>query len=698
MYALIYWSFRLFSHAHNYLSKIKMFKNKILLAACILSGSVAIAQTTPKKKTPVAKAPQVVTVAAPVVEDPIMLIVGGDAVTRAEFESIYRKNNSKDTASSRKALEEYLQLFINFKLKVKAAKVAGKDTAKAFQTELKGYRRQLAQPYLTDKNVNDKLIQEAYDRSKKDVKASHILISLSSESLPKDTLVAYTKAMKIRERLIKGEDFALLARQNSDDPSAKQNDGDLGYFTSMMMVYPFESAAYLTPIGEISAPVRTKFGYHILKVTNVRDAQGQVHVAHIMVKNPENAKDSIIAENKKKIDEINSKIKKGDDFGQLASQFSDDRSSGKNGGQLPWFGTGKMVPEFEKVAFDLKNDNDVSEPFRTPYGWHIVKRLERKGVQSFDEVKAELKSKISKDSRSQLSSDAVIARVKKENGFTEDFKALNEFILKVDTSFLSGRLKSEALKSMVKPLFVLGNEASTQYDFAEFLVQNQSRQAKDNNLESLVRKSYEYFKNEKIKAYEDVRLEQKYPEFRMLMQEYRDGIMLFEITDENVWSKALKDTLGLEEFHKQNLAKYMWSNRVEAVVYKSKDAKIAKATRKLVAKRAKKGTSIDAIRSEINESSKLNLQTEIGVFSKGDNETVDGVNWVLGISVDKVNADGSVTFVEITKVLEPTPKTLQEARGLITADYQTYLEQNWIKELRSKYPVEVKRDIFESIK
>ena len=675
-----------------------MFKNKILLAACILSGTVALAQTTPKKKPAVAKTPQVVTVAAPVVEDPIMLIVGGDAVTRAEFESIYRKNNSKDTASSRKALEEYLQLFINFKLKVKAAKVAGKDTAKAFQTELKGYRRQLAQPYLTDKNVNDKLIQEAYDRSKKDVKASHILISLPSEPLPKDTLAAYTKAMKIRERLIKGEDFALLARQNSDDPSAKQNDGDLGYFTSMMMVYPFESAAYLTPVGEISAPVRTKFGYHILKVTNVRDAQGQVHVAHIMVKNPENAKDSIIAENKKKIDEINSKIKKGDDFGQLASQFSDDRSSGKNGGQLPWFGTGKMVPEFEKVAFELKNDNEVSEPFRTPYGWHIVKRLERKGVQSFDEVKAELKSKISKDSRSQLSSDAVIARVKKENGFTEDFKALDEFILKVDTSFLSGRWKSDGVKTMLKPLFVLGKEASTQYDFAEFLVQNQSRQTKDNNLEALVRKSYDYFKNEKVKAYEDIRLEQKYPEFRMLMQEYRDGIMLFEITDENVWSKALKDTLGLEEFHKQNLANYMWGNRVEAVVYKSKDVKIAKATRKLVAKRAKKGTSIDAIRAEVNESSQLNLQTEKGSFSKGDNETVDGVNWVLGISADKVNADGSVTFVEITKVLEPTPKTLQEARGLITADYQTYLEQNWIKELQSKYPVEVKREIFEKIK
>jgi peptidyl-prolyl cis-trans isomerase SurA len=675
-----------------------MFKNKILLAACILSGSVVVAQTATKKKPTTAKTPQVVIAPAPVVEDPIMLIVGGDAVTRAEFESIYRKNNSKETSSDSKALEDYLQLFINFKLKVKAAKDLGKDTAKAFQTELKGYRRQLAQPYLTDKNVNDKLIQEAYDRSKKDVRASHILIALPSEPLPKDTLAAYTKAMAIRARLMKGEDFALLARQNSEDPSAKQNDGDLGYFTSMMMVYPFESAAYLTPVGEISAPVRTKFGYHILKVTNVRDAQGQVHVAHIMVKNPENAKDSIIADNKKKIDEISSKIIKGDDFAQLASQFSDDRSSGKNGGQLPWFGTGKMVPEFEKVAFELKNDNDVSEPFRTPYGWHIVKRLERKGVQSFDEVKSELKSKISKDSRSQLSSDAVIARVKNENGFTEDFKALNEFILKVDTSFISGRWKSDAAKGMVKPLFVLGKEASTQADFAEFLAQNQSRQTKDNNVEALVRKSYDYFKNEKIKAYEDVRLEQKYPEFRMLMQEYRDGIMLFEITDENVWSKALKDTVGLEEFHKQNLGKYMWSDRVEAVVYKSKDIKAAKATRKLVAKRAKKGTTIDAIRTEVNESSQLNLQTEVGTFSKGDNETVDGINWVVGISADKLNADGSVTFVEITKVLEPTPKTLQEARGLITADYQTYLEQNWIKELKQKYPVEVKQDVFKTIK
>lgn len=677
-----------------------MLRNKILLATCILSGSVALAQTPAKKKVTATKDIKTVEAPAPVavIEDPVLLIVGGDPVTKGEFESIYRKNNAKETASDRKALEEYLQLFINFKLKVKAAKDAGKDTVKSFQNELKGYRRQLAQPYLTDKNVNEKLIQEAYDRMKKDVRASHILISLPTDPLPKDTLAAYNKALALRARILKGEDFTALARQNSEDPSAKQNDGDLGYFTSMMMVYPFENAAYSTPVGEISMPVRTKFGYHLLKITNVRDAQGQVHVAHIMVKNPENAKDSVIAANKKKIDEIAQRIKKGEDFGQLASQFSDDRTSGKNGGQLPWFGTGKMVPEFEKIAFELKNDNEVSEPFRTQYGWHIVKRLERKGVQTFDEVKADLKQKISKDSRSQVSRDAVIARVKKESGFIENQLALNELITKVDTSFLSGKWKADAAKGMEKPLFTLGKEASTQAEFAEFLAQNQSRQPKESVTEALVRKSYDYFRNEKIIAYEDARLEQKYPEFRMLMQEYRDGILLFEITDENVWSKALKDTAGLEAFHNQNKAKYMWGERVEAVVYKSKDAATAKATRKMVAKRAKKGTTTEEIKAQINKSSQLNLQVEEGTFSKGDNESIDAVNWTVGITADKVNADGSVTFVEVRKVLEPAPKSLQEARGLITADYQTFLEQEWIKELQKKYKVEVKQGVFDSIK
>jgi peptidyl-prolyl cis-trans isomerase SurA len=677
-------------------------KFSILGLGLVMAGSAAVAQPAGKKTAPGKKntVPTVVAVPPPVVEvvDPILLTVGGDPVTKGEFESIYRKNNPKDAPNDRKALEEYLELFINFKLKVKAAKVAGKDTTTAFNNELKGYRRQLAQPYLSDKDVNEKLIEEAYERMKKDVRASHILIKLVNDPTPKDTLAAYNKAISIRNRVMKGENFADLARQNSDDPSGQQNGGDLGFFTSMMMVYPFENAAYNTPVGQVTMPVRTRFGYHILKVTDMRDAQGQVKAAHIMVKLPDGAPDSVVASARKKIEELLTKARNGEDFGVLAQNFSDDRTSGKSGGQLPWFGTGKMVPEFEKAAFDLKENNQISEPVRSPYGWHIIKRLDRKGIQTFDEVKAELKQKISKDSRSQVSRNAVIARVKKENNFTEDTKAIDELISKIDTTYINGKWSTDGVKGLTKTLFTIGTEIYTQADFAKFLGDNQTKQPKESTVEGLIRKAYDGYKVDKIINYEDARLEQKYPEFRLLMNEYRDGILLFEITDENVWSKAIRDSAGLKSYHEQNRAKYMWGDRTEAVIFKAKDAKIAAKARKMIAKRAKKGYTNADITKEINESSLLNLQIEEGVFSKGDNELIDAQPWKVGVTENKVNADGSVTFVEFVKVMEPMPKSLSEARGLITADYQTYLEQEWIKELRSKYKVDLNKDVFNSIK
>jgi peptidyl-prolyl cis-trans isomerase SurA len=677
-------------------------KFSILGLGLIMACSTLVAQTAGKKPASGKKntVPTVIASPPPQIEvvDPVLLTVGGDEVTKGEFESIYRKNNPKDSPNDRKALEDYLELFINFKLKVKAAKVVGKDTTKAFINELKGYRRQLAQPYLSDKDVNEKLIEEAYERMKKDVRASHILIKLGTDPTPKDTLAAYNKALSIRNRLIKGENFADLARQNSDDPSGQQNGGDLGYFTSMMMVYPFENAAYSTSIGQITLPVRTRFGYHILKVTDVRDAQGQVKAAHIMVKIADGAPDSVVASSKKKIEELLAKARNGEDFGVLAQNFSDDRTSGKTGGQLPWFGTGKMVPEFEKAAFELKENNQISEPVRSPYGWHIIKRLDRKGIQTFDEVKAELKQKITKDSRSQVSRNTVIARVKKENNFTEETKSLDELILKIDTSYINGKWSNTAVAGLTKKLFSIGTEIYTQADFAKFLVDNQTKQPKESTVEGLIRKAYDGYKVDKIINYEDARLEQKYPDFRLLMNEYRDGILLFEITDENVWSKAIRDSSGLKNFHDQNRAKYMWGERTEAVIYKMKDAKIASKTRKMVEKRAKKGYTNDDITKEINKTSLLNLQVEEGVYSKGDNELIDAQAWKVGVSENKVNADGTVTFIEYKKVMEPMPKSLSEARGLITADYQTSLEQEWIKELRAKYKVEVNKEIFNSIK
>jgi peptidyl-prolyl cis-trans isomerase SurA len=628
--------------------------------------------------------------------DPVLLSINGKEITKSEFEHIFKKNNPKDAKVDRASLDEYLELFVNFKLKVIAAEQEGRDTLRAFKNELSGYRKQLAEPYLRDKDVNEMLIQEAYERSKTDVRASHILVNVDQNALPKDTLEAYRKIIKARDRILKGENFETVARQVSDDPSAIQNGGDLGYFTSMMMVYPFENAAYLTNVGEVSMPVRTRFGYHILKVHDKRPAKGQVRVAHIMVRVPENATDSAINESKQKADEIYQRVMKGEDFGDLAQKFSDDRTSGKNGGQLAWFGTGRMVPEFEKAAFDIAKEGEVTQPIRSSFGFHIIKLLERKGIPSFEDSKGELKVKISKDSRSQLSRTAVIDRVKKDNGFKEDAKALSELISKVDTNYLNAKWDKDVVAKYQKNLFTIGDKSYTQFDFADYLEFNQSRLANDTDIPALVRKTYKSWVEDKIIAYEDAQLEKNEKEFRLLMQEYRDGILLFEITDKMVWSKALEDTTGLQEFYEANKQNYMWGERVDAAIYTAKDEKTAKAAKKLISKRTKKGYTPEEIIKEINKTSQLNLKVEKGLFSKGDNEIIDMIPRTLGTTENYTKAEG-IIFVVVNSILPLQPKSISEARGLITSDYQSYLEKEWNKSLRNQYPVNVNKDVLYSI-
>ncbi|MBL0340498.1 MAG: peptidylprolyl isomerase [Bacteroidetes bacterium] len=482
--------------------------------------------------------------------NPVLMTIAGTPVTKSEFEKVYRKNNNKEGAYDMKDVREYLELYINYKLKVKEAEEEKLDTSQTFINELKGYRKQLAQPYMTDKEVSDGLIKEAYDRLQKDVRASHILINVAQDALPKDSMMAYNRALKIRELILKGADFETMARDSSNDPSAKENGGDLGYFTGMQMVYPFESAAYTTKIGQISMPVRTKFGYHIIKVIDMRDAQGEVKVAHIMVKSPANSPDSIAKQAQMKIDEIYTKLKSGEKFEDLATKFSDDKGSAKNGGALPPFGTGRMVPEFEKVAFALKNDGDYSQPIKTSYGWHIIKRLEKKPIPSFEDKKSELKNQVAKDSRAEVSKNSMIARIKSEYKFKEVPKNKDLFVNALDTSILNGEWSPEMVKGMNKPLFTLGTLTFTQEDFAKYINNHQAK--KQNTTSKQVGYNlYTQFVDETCLNYEESQLENKYPEFKALMQEYRDGILLFDLTDKKVWSKAVKDSTGLVGFYEK---------------------------------------------------------------------------------------------------------------------------------------------------
>ncbi|WP_019947655.1 peptidylprolyl isomerase [Hymenobacter aerophilus] len=506
--------------------------------------------------------------------------LGTTAVPASEFAYVYRKNNASDPGFGTKAsVEEYLDLYTNFKLKVLAAEQRGLDTTQAFRQELAGYKQQLAQPYLTEKSVTDQLVREAYDRLSKEISASHLLVSVAPDAAPKDTLAAYEKALNLRRRVTEGgEDFNAVARENSDDPSARGasgNGGKLGYFTAMQMVYPFESAAYATAAGQVSQPVRTRFGYHLIKVDNVRPAQGEIKVAHLMIRTKPDMPAADSATAKKKVDELYARLRRGENWDKLVRQFSEDAGSAPNGGELPAFSTGRMIPSFEEAAFKLQQPGDIAPPVQTPYGWHIIKLTEKQPVPSFEAMEPTLKSKVSKDSRSELNRAAFLKRVRRENNFVE-IPAVKEYVLaKADTSLVQGRFAYSAPAAATgkagknitdnSALFTIQGQPYLVKDFLTYAQQSQRPRA-GAEPRFAMQQLYDQYVDQRLTEFEKANLENKYEDYRMLVKEYRDGILLFQLMDEKVWSKAIEDTVGLQQFFAANQANYQWGPRVQATV------------------------------------------------------------------------------------------------------------------------------------
>lgn len=626
----------------------------------------------------------------------MLLEVGGNKVKLSEFEAIYKKNNQSATID-RKDLEEYLELFINFKLKVREAEALGMDTIKKFKDELAGYRRELAAPYLTDKSVTEELIKEGYDRLGWEIRASHILLKCGADALPKDTLKIYNTLMELRKRIMKGEDFNIIAAESSQDPSATKNKGDLGWFSGFYMVYPFENAAYNTKPGEISMPVRTRFGYHLVKVVDKRKARGQMRAAHIMVRIKPDANEEEMKQAETKINEIYTELMADPSkFGDLAMKYSDDKGSARRGGELQTFGTGRMVPEFEDAAFGIAKDGDIAKPIKTQFGWHIIKRMEQITLKSFEEEKKRIKMRVQRDTRSNRSREAFVSKVKKEYGFEEILKEKNDFYKVVDNTFFQGTWDVSKAGRLKAKLLVIGDKSYNQQDFAEYIASHQIKSPNE-DARGAVDKLYGDFVNQVCVDYEDARLSEKYQEFRLLMKEYRDGILLFELTDQKVWSKAVKDTLGLTEFYEANKNNYMWDDRIKAIVYKCNDEKTAKKVKKLVKKKAKKGYKNEDILKMINTDSQLNLTIEENKYLKGDNPVVDAVEWKVGPS-DVVGISDQYCIVEGIELLPKQPKEIVEAKGVITSDFQNYLEKEWVAELKAKYKVEVNKEVLDQVK
>lgn len=631
-----------------------------------------------------------------------LVTIADDSISVDDFMRVYKKNNVKEDTIDKKSVEEYLQLYINFKLKVMEAETLGMDTAAAFINELDGYREQLAEPYFVDESIIDKLLQEAYERSKEDLRVSHILIRVGPNAIPEDTLEAYSKILDAKVRIEKGESFADVARDVSEDASAREikgrngqvrpgNGGDLGYFTVFDMVYAFETGAYNTRKGDMSIPVRSDYGYHLIYVKERIPALGEMQVAHLFLKMPQDAthEDSVYIE--KRIDSLYQRIQNGEKFEDLVKEYSDDKGSAPSGGVLPKFNVNRMVPEFIGAISELPDSGSISKPVITLYGWHIIKLISKTGVKSFEDSEKNLRKKIKKDQRSQLSTEIIIARIKKDYGYKENEEGISKMYPLIDSSIYQGKWIAPEEENMGFVVFTLGDMVYSQTEFAEYIAEHQTI-GKDEKIDEFVNRIFKDFVNERCKQYENSRLEDKYPEFKAIVEEYRDGILLFDLTDEKVWSRAVKDTTGLKNYYDEHKGDFMWGKRLDASIYTISDTAYISSIKELV----NKGLSDEDILNQFGQDSLNVLTITSKKFSEGDNDIIDKIKWKKGVT-DNMTQNGKTVFVAVHGKIAPEPKSFNESKGLITAAYQDYLEKEWIQQLRGKYPVAINEEVLNSI-
>ncbi len=724
-----------------------------------------------------------------------LLEVNGEKISTEEFEYLYGKNfDPKKDKRDEKSLRDYMDLFIKFKLKVAAAKEQKIDQSPEFVKEFMGYKSQITRPYLTEKQVTDQLIKEAYRRMQQEVRVSHILIFASPKASPADTVLASKLIQEVYEKAVKGEDFSKLARLYSQDESAQETGGDLGYFTAFQMVYDFENAAFNTPVGQISRPFRTDFGYHILKVHDKRPSRGSVYVAHLMVLAREgmSVEDSLAAY--RNIEAIRNKILAGQDWDKMVKQYSDDANTKEKGGELQAISAGVFPPQlnaFLDSAFALQKPGDISQPVRTPYGWHLIKLQKKAPVPPFEAIENELKLKIQKDSRSQLPQKAFLDRIKKENNYVVNTKDYVQAMQAFDSSLVLGQWKYDSTNiSLKKPLFSIGKKQYSIGDFYKYVQKTQTL-SEDFDPKAYALTLFKSYEEKANIEYEEAHLAQKYPDYKNLEREYREGLMLFRIMEQEVWNKAGQDTIGLEKFFAANASKYRWKERMDilAALARNKQTldslvadfalpryaiqgeeipfnmqldktELPQAFRTLLDRTASKirrndYTVLDLIsqkaasesdsiedkrideainyltsykidRSKIrivkqptpienqprivlalfatgkrhlesvyNARNPLKVKVYEGKYEKGENPIADKHFGQTGEFTGEL--DEQVYYLRVKAVLPPQPKELSEVRGQVVADYQVYLEENWVDSLKKRYPVKINEANFKKL-
>ncbi len=605
-----------------------------------------------------------------------LFTVNNNPVLTDEFLHLYRKNSlNRSEKTTEQAVKEYLDLLINFKLKIAEAHARGLDTTQKFNKEFKTYREELKRPYRAEPDALDKLTKDTYQRLTEEVKASHILIMVKPDSSPADTLSAYEKITQIRNRVLQGESFDKVAAETSEDPSAKYNFGNLGYFTAMQMVYPFEEAAYRTKPGDVSSIVRTQFGYHIIKVYDRQPARGEVEVSHILLRASSPDDNKV----KGKIFDVYDQLKAGRSWEEVCKEYSEDASTKNSGGRLRPFGVGALasVPEFEAMAFTMKQPGDISDPFQSNIGWHII-RLEKKiPLMSFSEMEPALKRRLSRDERLQISKQALSDKRKRDYQFSEDRTVKDNIFALADSSLIKGSWKfsgPEEVKTQI--LFSIQQKPVSVSEFIQYVHINQTP---TNAAPSIYMKQlYDGFVEEKVMIAEEEKLLREHPEFKNLLTEYREGILLFDIMEKEVWNKASEDTVGQQKYYEANKTNYQAGDRLEARIFTVADKSIIQE----IMTKVSRGDSLNNA-----DMKKFKSIQPFRIYEHKDSKVIDRINWAAGLQ--ETELDGQFYLVEVKRLVSPGMKSFEEARASVISDYQDQLEKQWLTALKEKFPVKV---------
>lgn len=628
-------------------------------------------------------------------KDPVLFSVGSEKVRLAEFQYIYEKNNAKNADYSQQSVEEYLELYKKFKLKVHKAKELGLDKDKTLQEELAGYRRQLAKSYLKDKEINDKLLDEVINRMEEDINVSHIFVKCELKASDMERASARNKIDELYKKLEKGVAFEQLAMTISEDKVSSKQNGGLGFYTSPLPdgFYEFENAMYSTPVGQISKPVKSKMGYHIIKVNSKRPARGQIEISHILLrkKGTKRYKEQTTA----LVDSVYGLLNEGRNFENMAGKFSEDTKTKGKGGYLGYVGINQYTKDFEDAAFALENNGDYSEPIETNIGFHIIKRINKRDDSNKEVLKKRIKSKIANNDRFEIAEQKLIEDVKTEGNFTENQEAMKLFYNELNDDFFSYKWAAPEFNE-TEELFTLGDESYMLNDFSQFVKKSIKDRLKFNKVKSFeqaLAELYDKFVDEKVMAYEEKNLENKYPDFKALMREYSEGILLFEITKQEVWDKASKDTTGLNAFFTDNSQNYMWPERVQVVEYELTSDNpqdfifvYKYAQKKDSEKVVKKYASVEGLKIDVQER----------IFEKGD-KAISELKFKSGSYSELQMEKNKGSFYVFDQMVSPMSKSLDEAKGYVIADYQDYLEAAWIEELGNDYPVKVNKSVLKSI-